>query len=442
MIDFGRAKRITIPEGEVDSISINGKTVWGRIAANYVSLGDSIAAGHAINDEWYEGNKEETQYGKNGNASTEVIPGCYTAIIGGNLAERYGAGRVKTVSFARSGDTVADLIAKLDHEAVRKALITADIVTVCIGANDILGPALASIETYISRGNPALIELGAKVDANLAVLADDANPNSYKALFDKMKSINASAKFVFMTIYNPYKYLYLERGTWDRQYSDGFFGPLLDTIPNMDIDIDETVEAMFGIDDLGYFDVLKWEWVSFDWGLDLDNEIRKGLLSTSVVQTMFDRVNVIGDWAEHYIVRLNDILRAKVAAAGSNFALADAKAAFDLVPDRTVPAEKHYNDLVNVEYTRGYDTAAMNWGALWDGSNAAAYWVNLAAGHTSWTNALPSTNPMDYVSFDMDGFAAELVEDVVVKVIIPDIDPHPEAYGHQVLASVFGAAIG
>lgn len=407
MIDFGRVKRIAIPEGNVDSISIDGKTVWGRIAANYVSLGDSIAAGHAINAEWERDYGTGSQYGENGNASTEVVPGCYTSIIGGNLASRYGAGRVKTVSFARSGDTVADLIAKLDHAAVRKAIVNADIVTVCIGANDILGPALNSIEGYIARGNPALIELGTKVDANLTVLADDANPNSYRALFDKMKSINASAKFVFMTIYNPYKYLWLDRGTWDNEYSDSFFGPIMNTIPQMNFDL---------------------------WGfsLDLDNEIRKGLLSSDIVQTLYDRVNGLGDWAEGYIVRLNDILRAKVAAAGSNFGVAEAKAAFDLVPDRPVPAEKHYNNLVNVEFTRGYNTWLMDWDALWRdeyGDNVTQYWVDLAWRHVSWSG------------FDLGGFATDLVQQTTVKVIIPNIDPHPEAYGHEVLAQTFGAVL-
>ena len=39
----------------------------------YVSLGDSNAAGHAINDEWVTNYGDGSQYGKNGNTSTAIV---------------------------------------------------------------------------------------------------------------------------------------------------------------------------------------------------------------------------------------------------------------------------------------------------------------------------------------------------------------------------------
>jgi hypothetical protein len=133
-------------------------------------------------------------------------------------------------------------------------------------------------------------------------------------------------------------------------------------------------------------------------------------------------------------VRLNEILRSKIAAAGSNFVLADAKAAFDAVPDRTVPAPHHYNDLVNVELTRGFVVTELWWSELWNGSNASAFWSDLVKDEISIG--------LDGVSIDFEDIAKKLVERIIEAVIVPDIDPHPESYGHQVLASVFGAAIG
>ena len=48
---------------------------------SYVSLGDSIAAGHTINSEWASDYGEGSQYGKNGNTSTVIVPNSYTDLI-------------------------------------------------------------------------------------------------------------------------------------------------------------------------------------------------------------------------------------------------------------------------------------------------------------------------------------------------------------------------
>ena len=430
VIDFGRVKRITVPEGDVDRISIDGTAVWGRIAANYVSLGDSIAAGHMIVDDWVEAyGGESKQYGYDGRTDpTVVIPGCYTSIIGGDLAARYGAGRVKTVSFARSGDKVSDLIAKLDRSEVRNAVASADVVTVCIGANDILGPALDSISSYIAVGNPALETLGAEVDENLAALSDDSNPNSLKALADKLKSINASAKFIFTTVYNPYKYLWCDPG------QDGFFEPLLNIVPEMYVDIDKAVEDFLGIGNIVYFDFSKMEWVSLDIEYNFADPVRLALYENiGFFHFVFDRVNGIGSWAEPHIDRLDGLLRDKILSAGPNFFIAETKAAFDLVPDRPDPGVKHYNDLVNVEFTRGFKTNDMRWWAM-----DASVWSEVTWKNIKWK--LPgyvTFDPNEYFEFDTGGFLSDLAMQIVVKVIMPDIDPHPEPYGHEVIAKAF-----
>ena len=410
----------------------------------YVSLGDSIAAGHTINAEWETNYGEGSQYGKNGNLSTAIVPQCYTDLIRNELVSIYGADRVNVTSFARSGDTVADLMDKLSHAAVRSAIEQADIVTLCIGANDVLRPALMNIEEYINTGDLSTIER--LVEENLRTLDNDAAPTSYKSLFDRLREINPYAKYIFTSIYNPYKYLYLHTG------HNGFFGPLLDTIPDMVFDVDEIIEDMFNIDDLGYWDVLNWEWKSIELKANISSLIKDGLLNTPAVQTLFSRVNGLSAWTEKYVEGTNDfdglnrVLRRKVNAYQStspNFIVADTKPMFDLFPDRTDSAnDVDYSDLVNVEFTRTFDTAKMDWGQLWKGSNAGTFWGDLAWKYLKFSNALPSTNVWDYVSFDLNGFAADLVQQIVEKVIQPDIDPHPEYQGHEVLKRSFSNVLG
>lgn len=409
---------------------------------SYVSLGDSIAAGHTINAEWADDYGEGSQYGKNGNATTKIVSGSYTDLIRNELVSIYGENGVSVQSFARSGDTVADLMAKLSHDAVRNAIAKADLVTICIGANDVLQPAVTRLEEYISTGSLSSAE--AVIEANMANLNTDAHPTSYTSMFNKLMEINSNAKYVLTTVYNPYKYLHLDD---DRE---GFFGPLLAILPDIELDIDEIIEDMFlGGTDLSYFDALKGKWVSIELSINLTDIIRDVLLSTSFFQLVFGRVNGLGAWSEVRVCALNEILRNKITAyrnVSQNFSLADTKALFDLFPDKTETSEDvDYSDLVNVEFTHTFDTAKMDWGALWRkkyGGNATQFWIDLAMAHTSFTNGFPSTNVADYVSFDLEGFATDLTERIVENVILPDTDPHPEYQGHQVLKRSFTNALG
>ena len=369
---------------------------------SYVSLGDSIAAGHSINGDWQNDYGVKSQYGENGNTFTQIVPNSYTDLISKELVSRYGD-RAKTESYAHSGDTVADLIKKIRandyNNLVANSIRTAELVTISIGANDILGEVNQDIlADYIEYGNPSLVKLGNNVQANLDKLNDDTNLNSYKALFNELNNLNSRAKYIFTAIYNPYKYLWLDEG------KNGFFKPVLDSIPQMTI-----------------------------LGFEVDELIKNGLLHTSAVQTLFSRVNALAPWVEKYVNSLNEILKNKIneyQTTNSNFAFADTKAVFDSFPDRPYNAEKHYNDLVNVEFTRNYDTAKMDWGKLWENSNAETFWINLATKYVSWSG------------FDIERFTSDLVGQIIVKVIVPDLDPHPETYGQYVMKRAFADVLG
>lgn len=386
---FADVTAVGVPEGAVERITCGGTVLWEAAGFRYVSLGDSIAAGHSINAEWAANYGEGSQYGKNGNAQTAIVPGCYTALIRDELPNRAN-GRTVATSFARSGDTVADLMAKLSHAPVVAALSRAGLVTVCIGANDILKTAMAHLGDYILTGDLSAIE--AEVEANLARLADDSDASSYKALIDRLTELAPTARIVFTTVYNPYKYLWIQEG------HHGFFGPLMDAVPDMELG-----------------------------GVDFDSFIKDSLLGTPIVQQLFDRVNGLGDWTEAYVSRLNAVLEAKVSAhANENASVAPTKALFDCVPDRPVSAPYHYNDLVNVEYTRGYDYTQMDWGRMYDGGTPLSYWTGMFSSH----------------GLDITAIAADVVGDVVDKVVVPDVDPHPESRGHYMMFRAFEDALG
>lgn len=388
---FARVEAVHIPKGFAKRIRKGDKVLWGPYLTRYVSLGDSIAVGHAINADWEKDYGWDAQYGVNGRKETVIVPKCYTDLIRKDLAEKFG-GKVSATSFARSGDKVDDLMEKLNHATVSRTIAKADYVTICIGANNVLGPTLDHLEDYFLGDGSALNAIQSEIEINLAALADDNDPNSYTALFNKLSAINPNAQYVFTTIYNPYKYFYLEEG------SNGFFKPLLDTIPQMTI-----------------------------LGFEVDEAIKNLLLDQAIVKRLFSRANVMCDYAEDFVTRLNAVLRDKLTAYGkSNFMLADTKALFDVVPDRPIPAEKHYNDLVNVEFTRGFDVSEMDWGQLYKGTNAGTFWTKLALKHTSFSSGL-----------DIGGLADELMPQVLHKVIEPDADPHPEEYGHEVLRTSF-----
>ena len=411
---------------KVVSISANGVLIFSKgndVRYTYVSLGDSIAAGHMITDDWETVYGRQSQYNRNGNTTTVIVPDCYTDLFKRELISEHGEDKTSVTSFARSGDTVEDLMNILTHESVKNAVKVADFVTISIGANDVLTPALSHLEEYISTGEYADLEV--EIEENLALLNNDNYEYSYKKLFDTLTELNPNAKFVLTTVYNPYKYLYIEGGR------DGFFKPMFDSIPEYTIDVDGTLKHELGV-------TLPW-----NWDISLDNTIKDAF--NIAIAVYVARLNNVSDLAENWVTQLNQVLTSKVNAYKSlnpNILLVDTKALFDTYPDRPVEAEIHYNDLVNVEFTRGFDRDQAKWGNLWEGhSSRDAFWVDLFTRHTRIKNALPSINPLDYVEFRTEDCLNELIPQVVTKVIQPDIDPHPEPQGHVVLKQSFESAL-
>jgi lysophospholipase L1-like esterase len=446
-LDFSKVTSWRVPEGEVSEVTdAQGNILWSIIEQRYISLGDSIAAGHTIDNYWkktplgivtdeegkihyqYEGTKSqytETLTGASQpNQKTIIVNNSYTDRINKDLKTKYGTPKVYTLSFAHSGDTVANLISKLNHTRVQDAISKADIVTICIGANDILGHVYPALEPYITSGD--LSQLEGDVKKSLVALDTDSNSNSYISLFNKLNSFNSNAKFVFTTVYNPYKYLWIDE---DR---NGFFKPLLDYIPNWDI----TVPGV-------------------NYTFSLSNIIKDGILSTTYIQLLFDRVNGLCNWVEKFVEGssdfngLNRVLKNKIKTyqqqGHSNFYIANTKELFDIFPDRD-KGTICYDDLVNVEFTRGYTTKDMDWEALWidDYSSGGAYWEALRDKYIWFTwDEFDWSNPIwSVLHINWDDMAYTLMMDTINKVIVPNVDPHPEEDGQYVLSRSFEDIIG
>ena len=381
---FRNVEAVRTKKGSVRKIKHNGNVLWPNFNTWYVSLGDSIAAGHTINDEWETKYGYGSQYGRNGNTETAIVPDSYTDLIWRDLVARYGS-RVAATSFASSGDTVADLMEKLDHDVVRKNIARADYVTVCIGANDVLQPAMLYLNDYI---NGDITQMLAVIQSNLDRLNNDNDGNSYRKLLEKLYAINPNAQYVFTTVYNPYKYLWLEKSTEANNYKGGFLGPLMWAIPDI-------------------------------FGDTVANTIRAGFLKTPAVENLFSKINELNLWAEAFVTLLNNVIKSKVTEFGKdNFKVADTKALFETVPDRVVASPKHYNDLVNVEFTKGYTIDDVDWGKFW--------------ANVDWSTIMNNA----------DQVAQSVINTIIEEVITPDVDPHPEWYGHYAMKCSFEDAFG
>lgn len=353
---------------------------------NYVSLGDSIAVGYAL-PAWENNDKKE--YGDEGLTSTPIYDQSYTQLIRDNLISIYGSSNVTAVSYAHSGDKVADLITKLDITDIKNDIEKADLVTICIGANNILGPASQNLEGYLS-GTVTIDQLSEAMAEGLNALADDGD-GELNTLLNKLKTINPNALYVFTNVYNPYKYF--------------------------DVKAKDFIEPIFIAE--GYGTMLS-------------------MIDQSKFSDFETKIDNIRNYTEYYlagnlfldIVGLNEILNNKIVefnnAGYNNFCLVDAKAVFDTFSEKTATTDDvDYSNLVNVELTQN--------SVITDFSN---YSTNFPTGYVStWVAEIYAGTKTK------NEFIADISQKIALT-ILNESDPHPGYQGHQVLQHVFSNEIG
>ncbi|MBO7526909.1 MAG: InlB B-repeat-containing protein [Clostridia bacterium] len=167
---------------------------------NYVSLGDSIAAGYGLAD--YDLANESN--------SNAFVNGSYAKGFYDYLKTLYST--VNASTYAESGLDSAGLIGKLNSEdennaEIILALESADIITVCIGANDILQPAKDEMFNQIeaSFGGTA-DEIIIDYNAVESVMNDGlvAFTSNISSILNTLTQLNSNARIFFLDVYNPY----------------------------------------------------------------------------------------------------------------------------------------------------------------------------------------------------------------------------------------------
>lgn len=448
MINFNNITEITIPQGRVTKIQCGTNTLWEESAFNYVSLGDSIAAGHGIDpyigneDLWLSG-IDKWQYCQANNwKPTTVQEGTYTYRLTELLKGTYG--KVKTTSFARSGDQSTNLCAYFNannHPKVSQALSTADLVTVCIGANNVLAPAIGKLGDFIKYGNPTLAYLeNEMLKSYFNILSADSNASgSYKYMFKTLlRKIRPNAKIVFTEVYNPLKYLKVEESTSANRYTDGYFGWIMNQLLDIDVDV--------------------------DW-LDLHVHAREWLYTLTIpvdgmgelsMQYICQRINGTGggnnteplsSWVERQVNEINRRLSVALAEysqedpeGAARISIAPTKQAFDSIPSKNWNLHEATSEAVAESLLPNYQQLVNNQVCEGRQINQAPGWDKVFG--DTWVDWLTTGGALvlDYFRGNTDTMD-RLIMDTIEYVLQQEIDVHPKRPGHYVLAQAFKDAL-
>lgn len=488
----------TLTKNKPSYLEITGDTVLKAVyktesmveenALRYVSLGDSIAAGHLIDSSWTTNYGTVSQYqspatksNRNSQESTLIVPGTYTALLNQELiGTKVEDTRVFTTSYACSGDKVMDLNKQLDNDArMQNAIKQADLVTLSIGANELLSIAteknlihfiFSGDDTAITQesmlnllrlagGLPCFIpdnylsptlpietrvalkglsntlgamaqKLGVEIitDDNTGIKYIKPNGYSYLELLDSLYNLNPEATYVFSKVYNPFRYFGLD--------GESLFRPIIDILHGLadltDWSIDDTIVTVL---------VKAFDFMS---DIFICNNINK-------LGNRFDgnTGEMKPGWVEEQIVALNAILDYAIVVYRQskgglpNFLAVDTKAEFDKFKElHDVPkGQLSYSDMINHKISTKLSIDELDWQSLWrdedpldiiawvigeDNAKRLKFWSDMFHKHTSISS-------MSRVDFDSESFMAELIGLIGDKLIKPIIDPHPRYDGHAVI---------
>ena len=196
-------------------------------SVSVLAFGDSISAGYAPNSTPYNvenssnaddakkhqmyveyNNYLSSEYGKSASEFS------YTKLMADLLTKNFGTEISNVASYANSGDTSTDLVNLLTKDeskqlasgnsvqtsvgTVQNAILSADVITLCIGANDVLTPALKKISNIMTLSQTDVDELDAALDKNVETF----KTNLEDIILPKLSQ---GGQVFVMTVYNPYK---------------------------------------------------------------------------------------------------------------------------------------------------------------------------------------------------------------------------------------------
>ena len=202
----------------------------------YVAFGDSIAEGYAIN---LKTKTDSESLITGADDSYTNVENCYVDLINKELSKSFS---VEMFNYAYSGDTCQDLLdflcgdngfydysnnlvkngennnqryTSLTNLQVYQSVKNANIITICIGANNILQKASILIPQFLGISSSTVTRAEIEQILEKQILGDqDSNIKGFQAEFNQLLSVlnklNPNAKIYFTDVYNPYKSLILD----------------------------------------------------------------------------------------------------------------------------------------------------------------------------------------------------------------------------------------
>lgn len=232
----------------------------------YVAFGDSIAEGCAIN---LKTKTDSEPLISGADESFDFVSGSYPDLVNKKLLETY---QTDAYNYAYSGDTCQDLInyigefynaetrtvknptennetyPSLTNQKIYDSVLNANIITVCIGANNVLGQASGLLQRFLGFANPSILQSEIEDTLKDYIIGNDEKnikglDSEFEELLNLLNSINPNAKIYFTNLYNPYKVLDADQSLLENALIKAYFPKL--TQENLDI-ISEMTELVIG----------------------------------------------------------------------------------------------------------------------------------------------------------------------------------------------------
>lgn len=164
-----------MPQGNVE-VTANYEVVPDQEKI-YVALGDSIPCG-----------KYYTLSNPDGIQANSYVD---------QLSQEMGIDETNSHNMSVSGDNAFELLDKLrdDGSQLQDLVSKADVITLCVGANDIMD-AVERVNTGLDKYS---------VDWDIADRGRDSFEESWYQIIDRIEDLNPDVTLIVMTIYNPYR---------------------------------------------------------------------------------------------------------------------------------------------------------------------------------------------------------------------------------------------
>lgn len=244
----------------------NSSLVENKQSITYVAFGDSIAEGCAIN---LKTKTDSEPLISGADESFDFVTDSYPDLINKKLKQTY---QTTAYNFSYSGDTCQDLMdyigefydeqtntpksanernttyPTLTNQEIFNSVSNANIITVCIGANNVLIKASSLIQRFLGFSSPSITQAEIEETLKDYILGNTEKnikglDSEFGELLNLLNTINPNAKIYFTNLYNPYKVLDADPSLLDLPMIKAYFPKL--TQENLDI-ISKTTEIVIG----------------------------------------------------------------------------------------------------------------------------------------------------------------------------------------------------